>query len=90
MKKFTAKEVRTIMPTSWVRDSDVALLQILCASPNSQRSAGWSGGITDFNKCQLTGKTNWKGLWRLSSPSKVRYGVSKLDLRSQSCKTQRD
>ena len=33
-------------------------------------------------------KTNWKGLWRLRSPSKVRYGESKLDLWSYSSKTQ--
>ena len=75
------------MPASRVRDSDVALLWILRASPHT---AGRSTGITDFNKCPLTGKTNWRGLWRLSSPSKVRYGVSKLDLRSHSCKTQWD
>ena len=75
------------MPTSRVRDSDVALLWILRSSPNT---AGGSAGITDFNKCQLTGKTNWRGLWRLSSPSKVRNGVSKLDSRSHSRKAQWD
>lgn len=32
-------------------------------------------------------KNQLEGLWRLGSPSKVRYGVSKLDLRSHSYKT---